>query len=478
MCGIALLYNGNSDHHLNGMLDAMAHRGQDQVFVYSATTCEVGFRRLAITSRNAMQPGISGSWQVFLNGEIYNYKELGFSGSECDVLAMGFEKYGTDFVKRLNGMFFIVAINGDDVYVFRDRYGIKPVYYWQNRDEIVVASEIKAIVKHEDYKFAVNESARRQWMVFNNVFTDETLFDGIFKLEKGTCWHLNKNYKTKYWRWQFDPQPMNYKLSVEIIRELVFQAICRQKPQEVAYGTCLSGGIDSNIIAYTCKDIHSFTAGFKGVEDERLLAQLSPGRHYDIVFDKVRDFEKTIYHLEDLRVGASWSNYGLCELASKYVKVLFDGAGADELFGGYSWRYAAPDYYSVLNRTGIDDEYCRELINVMFPVDTLENRFLFDAEYFLEGVLIVGDKMSMSHTIEMRVPFLDNDLVDFCLHLPNEYKKNKQILKDAFSDLLPYPILHAPKKGFSSPDWIPGLGNQAQKWATAAYTEWLNQFAR
>jgi asparagine synthase (glutamine-hydrolysing) len=86
-------------------------------------------------------------------------------------------------------------------------------------------------------------------------------------------------------------------------------------------------------------------------------------------------------------------------------------------------------------------------------------------------VLTVTDRLSMAHTIEMRVPFLDNDLVDFCLTLPNEYKENKKILKDAFPEL-PKEILEAKKQGFSSPDWFKGNGNKANRWATTALNTW------
>jgi asparagine synthase (glutamine-hydrolysing) len=221
--------------------------------------------------------------------------------------------------------------------------------------------------------------------------------------------------------------------------------------------------------------VYTFTAGFTEGNDERKLAELRGKKHYEVVYNQVRDMPETIFHLEDLRVGASWSNYGLYELASKYVKVLFDGAGADELFGGYSWRYdMTRDYYSIVDRTQQYNQ--REYFKTVYPVDTLENRFKFDADHFLPGVLTVVDKLSMAHTIEVRLPFLDNDLVDFALTLPNKFKRNKNILRDAFKDLLPKQIVYGKKQGFSSPDWFTGPGNQAHKWALAALTEWEKQF--
>jgi asparagine synthase (glutamine-hydrolysing) len=435
----------------------------------------VGFRRLAITDLKTDQPQ-GNKLKVYLNGEIYNYKELGYSGSECEVLAQGFQLEGEEFVKRLNGMFFILVINGDKVFVFRDRYGIKPVYYFENDEIILIASEAKAIAAHPEYNFGINKSAKQQWFVFNNILTDETLFHGIFKLDKGTWWNVNLNHKIKYWEWNFQPNElMTFSAASQKVKELIAQAIERQTPKEVPYASCLSGGIDSNVIAlHLDKDVSTFTVGFEGIDDERKMAKLSGRNNSEIIFPGIYEFDKTIFHLEDLRVGASWSNYGLYEFISKCgKKVCFDGAGADELFGGYEWRYTELNYYKVANRTGVVDEYCEDLFHyIKFTEDTLETRYAFDANYFLEGVLLTVDKLSMAHGIEMRLPFLDNDLVDFCLTLPNRFKKNKMFLKELYRNDIHPDIINGPKKGFSSPNWIEGDGNQALKWATAAFNSW------
>lgn len=495
MCGILLEYNkaGQFAPNFRERLDTMVHRGNDQDSVCEYPTCKVGFRRLAITDRHTEQPGrceqyhnpskLSGitsnaphQWHVYINGQAYNYKSLGFQGSECDVLAQGFARYGCDFVKRLDGMFVIVAVCGADVYVFRDRYGQKPLYYFQSGKTIALASEIKPLLAHPDYRFAVNESARQQWLTFNNVFTDETLFEGIHKMERGTYWHLNTGKKVKYWEWNFTPQQIDYREAVREVRRLVEKAVQEMTPKEVAFGSLLSGGVDSGIIAALLPDCPVFTAGYNG-GDERQLAELSgKSKHYQIVFNKVTDLQSAIYHLEDLRVGASWSNYGLFGLASKFCKVVFEGTGADELFSGYGWRYTEHDYWNIVNRTGVDNEHCRKVFAEAFPVDTLKARFKFDAEHFLEAVLLVGDRMSMAHTVETRQPFLSNDLVDFALTLPHEYRQGKRILKDAFADVLPPEILNAKKRGWTSPDWFSGDGNAAKKWSETALQTWQELF--
>lgn len=502
MCGLALNFHSNlsNDNYdssirdtedtliIEKMMTAISHRGKDQESIQHFDSCTIGFNRLSITDRNIGKNKFNG-WTVYMNGEIYNYKNLGFSGTECEVISQGLEMYGPNFVKQLNGMFFIIAVKGSEVYIFRDRYGIKPVYFFKTKTGFAAASEIKALLQHPDYDFDINENARLQWIVFNNILTDETLFKEIYKLDKGSYWHLNTDQVTKYWKWEFTPENMDYKEACGKVRELLKQAVERQTPKEVEYGTCLSGGLDSNIINALSGDIYTFTAGFKGGKDERAVAELSGKKHYQIIYNQIRDFNKTIYHLEDLRVGSSWANYGLYELASKFVKVCFDGAGGDELFAGYNWRYTTEDYYSIVNRTGIKNKYCEELFHHIFR-DSLENRYAFDANYFLEGVLLVVDKLSMAHTIEVRLPFLDNDLVDFCTKLPNNFKVNKNILRDSFYDIIPQQVSMNQKQGFSSPDWFLNQkpkkasiefynnGNQALRWAVAAYEEWESIFKK
>lgn len=465
MCGIVAILGKGTTH---GLTDQMIHRGLDQVSNISYDNLMIGFRRLAITNPDHSQPAIFGDWTVYLNGEIYNYQDFG-QGSECEVIASGLETEGVDFIKRLNGMFLIVAIHNTHLYVFRDRYGIKPGYWYSKDGVTIISSEIKPILNHSSYSFEVNESAKRQWMVFNNVLTSEALFKGVHKISKGICWNVTTGQSKKFWTPEFTEKEISKESAIEGTRHYVTQAIKRQIPS-VHYGSCLSGGIDSNIIARTIGDIPTFTAGFTEGADERM--KCPHGMHYDIVYNRVRDLKKTIYHLEDLRAGASWSNYGLYELASKFVKVLFDGTGSDELFGGYTWRYSAEDYWNIVNRTGIQDDYCRDLFNTIYPHDSTENRFLFDLNYYMESVLLTVDRLSMAHTIEVRVPFLDNDLVDFCLSLPHKFRFNKELLRRAFKDLLPKEILNGKKQGFSSPDWFEGKGNKAQKWAEVAFNTW------
>jgi asparagine synthase (glutamine-hydrolysing) len=484
-CGIEDSYNAAK------MLLSIEHRGKDQSLVDKHSRCVIGYRRLAITSVSWSKPAAHSTefpvWHVYLNGEIYNYKqlaaELGLqNATENDVLATGFAIHGPEFVRKLNGMFMIVAEFDGSVYLFRDRYGIKPGYMTAFDGGILFASEIKALLDHPSVSAIENTRAVEQWLTFNNVFTADTFFDGIIEFPQAT-WAVIRPGSTsvtmhRYWKWEYNTKPIDYKDAVELTRELVMQAIQRQIPDEVPFGCCLSGGLDSNIIMSQLPPCPAFTVGFSGVQDERGLAEKQAHLNYHVVYSGVEYMRETIEALEDLKVGASWSNYGLCLLASKFCKVLFDGTGSDELFGGYPWRdnMEAP-YYNVVNRTGRQSMEIMALFSVLYPVDTPENRRAFDAEHFMKGVLQVGDRMSMAHTIEMRVPFLDNDLVDFVLSLPMEYLQGKRLLRDAFYGMISAEVLDAPKRGFSSPDWFHIAGeNQAERWANAALKEWREIF--
>lgn len=480
-------------YNAHQMLNAIKHRGIDSAGISVYFRCTIGYRRLAITdicARKSYRLVESlPAWSVYLNGEIYNYKQLAAeltvpNATEEQVLEAGFQKHGPEFVRKLNGMFMIVAEYDGSVYLFRDRYGIKPGYMAAINDggSLLFASEIKAILAHPSVAAKENGRAFEQWLTFNNVFTSDTFFEGVMEFPAATWAVIRPGSTTvamsQYWKWEYNTQQIDYEQAVVLTRELVMQAIQRQIPDEVPFGCCLSGGLDSNIILSQLPPCPAFTVGFSGVRDERALAEKQTSLNYHVVYSGVEFMRESIIALEDLKVGASWSNYGLCLLASKFCKVLFDGTGSDELFGGYPWRdNMEVPYYSIVNRTGRMSAEMETLFALQYPVDSPENRRIFDAEHFMKGVLQVGDRMSMAHTIEMRVPFLDNDLVDFVLTLPLEFLQGKKLLKDAFFSIISSEVLLAAKRGFSSPDWFHVAGeNQADRWANAALQEWREIF--
>ena len=429
-------------------------------------------------------------------------------------------------------------------YLCRDRYGIKPVYYHITKDKtFIYGSEIKSILEYKDYKSKIDKEALVEYFTFQNIFTNKTLNKNIHILEAGHYFEidlLSKNYKKiQYWDFDFN-NPETVKDEREYVEELdrlFSQAVKRQLVSDVPVGSYLSGGMDSGSITAIASNhfqqsnnfLKTFTIGFdltsaSGLEcsfDERTKAEFMSYKfkteHYEMVLksgDMERCLKSFAYHLEEPRVGQSYPNYYAAKLASKFVKVVLSGTGGDELFAGYPWRYFKVSnnknfddyidkYYKFWQRLvpnnevnnifspisdDIKDVWTRDIFRDMFKTSTLAKTteeyinlsLYFEAKTFLHGILLVEDKLSMAHSIETRLPFLDNDLVDFAQKIPIKYKlKNigdiikmdeneirktnktndgKIILRKSMQKYISENISKAVKQGFSSPDqsWFKG----------------------
>jgi len=504
MCGITGIYNLDgkkvAEKVLTEMTKAIAHRGPDGEGFFFDNSVGLGHRRLAIldTSSKGAQPMISHNkrWIIVFNGCIYNYLELKrklqkkghkfISTCDTEVLVEGIDENGIDFLKELNGMFALAAWDKKTrtLYLGRDRFGVKPLYYWFNGRSIVFASEIKAILKHPSYKISVNLEALNQYFTFQNVFGFYTLFSGINMLPPANTLKITaqtRNIEHNAW-WDYDFSSPDSSMTFEDARRetkrLFIQAVKRQMIADVPVGSYLSGGMDSGSITAVASQhverLSTFTAGFElsrvtGIEatfDERrdaeLLANHFKTEHYEQVInagDLGWSLPRVVWHLEDLRLGMSYPNYYISRLASKFVKVCLQGTGGDELFGGYPWRYYRifkslgqqeffDNYYNYWQRLVSDDDKSelfsknildkidtsspKEVFKRVFtfnnklryatPEDHIQNSLYFEIKTFLSGLLIVGDKLSMANGLEERFPFLDNDLVNFAQKIPIKYK--------------------------------------------------------
>lgn len=505
MCGITGLFNINNQPADISLVRAMAariaHRGPDGDGYYAQGPCALGHKRLAIldTSDKGAQPMFSSDkqWVIVFNGCIYNFPEIrkeleqkGYpfhSGSDTEVITQGLSAYGIDIFKRFNGMFAIAAYHQptQKLYLSRDRFGIKPLYYYLKGNVFLFASEIKAFFPHPEFKTELNESALGEYFTFQNLFSFRSLFQNVVLLPPANtvCIDVNTRDIVKHssW-WDYDFTKIDEKISFEEAREetkrLLQQAVKRQMIADVPVGGYLSGGMDSgSLIAIASEHVSrmtTFTAGFDmsqvtGVEanyDERrdaeLMANYFKTEHYEQVInagDLKWSLPRVVYHLEDLRVGMSYPNYYISRLASKFVKVCLQGTGGDELYGGYPWRYYHVsgssnqkdffnNYYGFWQRlvsdedkhhlfqpslaSKIDHSEPRQIFERVFlfnkslkylkPEDHVNNSLYFEIKTFLPGLLMVGDKLSMANGLEERFPFLDNDLVDFAQKVPVKYK--------------------------------------------------------
>lgn len=567
MCGIAgLLYLDGvpvSPVVLQRMTNAVAHRGPDGEGQWIEGGVGIGHRRLAILdlSPAGHQPMVSADHRFVLsyNGEIFNFQELraelealGYwfrSRTDSEVLLYALVAWGTKALCRFNGMFAFALWDRKErkLLLARDRYGIKPLYIGQSGNCLAFGSEQKAILTLECFEHRMDRKALLEYFTFQNIFTDRTLVEGIHLLPPGHYAEIDLGrrhptlVRTQYWDFDFrEPgDPASDGEYREELDRLFRQAVNRQLVTDVELGSYLSGGIDSGSItavaAASFPYLKTFTCGFdlssaSGIEmgfDERTRAEAMSYRfkteHYEMVLkagDMERCMPRLAHHLEEPRVGQSYPNFYAAQLASKFVKVVLSGAGGDELFGGYPWRYYravnVADFEDYIDRyyvfwqrlvnnteikkifapiwSDVSDVYTRDIFRDVFrhhddrlnaPETYINHSLYFECKTFLHGLLVVEDKLSMAHGLESRVPFLDNDLVDFAMRCPVHLKLNnlqevaridenapggskskyfgrskdgKQILRDVTSRFMPKEITDAEKQGFSAPDasWFKG----------------------
>lgn len=567
MCGIAGIVNYGgaavAPPVLQAMTDAIAHRGPDGEGHWIEDGVGFGHRRLAIIDLSplAHQPMMSHDNRYVLsyNGEIYNFRELrteleamGYpfrSQSDSEVLLTAWAAWGVKALDRLNGMFAFAIWDRTDkmLTLARDRYGIKPLYIAETPQGLTFGSEQKAILARPGTSVSVDREALLEYFTFQNLFTNRTLVKGITLMPAGHYAVLdtredNPRLKSsQYWDFNFaNPTgKIDRREYIEELDRLFAQGVNRQLVTDVELGSYLSGGMDSGSItavaAQSIPDLKTFTCGFdlssaSGIElafDERFAAEAMSARfrteHYEMVL-KAGDMERCLprlaYHLEEPRVGQSYPNFYAAQLASKFVKVVMSGAGGDELFGGYPWRYYravvcddfddyVDQYYGFWQRLAdnkdlhrmfapikgdVESVWTRDIFRDVFkghdavsktPEDYINQSLYFEAKTFLHGLFVVEDKLSMAHSLETRVPFMDNDLVEFAMRCPVGLKLNnltevvrinenetgdkkdkyfrktndgKQILRDMMGKYIPDSITKAAKQGFSSPDasWFKG----------------------
>ncbi|MDL2259347.1 asparagine synthase (glutamine-hydrolyzing) [Deltaproteobacteria bacterium OttesenSCG-928-K17] len=567
MCGLAGILNLNGEPAsaviIKHMAQAIKHRGPDDDGYFTDGPVSLGHCRLAILdlSPAGRQPMSTpnGELTIIFNGEIYNYQELRLeleslgrsfrSNTDTEVLLQAYEAWGEKCLDRLNGMFAFAVWRKSrrELFLARDRYGIKPLYYTLQNQSLFFGSEQKAFLAHPKFRAEIDHEALLEYFTFQNIFTDKTFLKNVRTFPAGHFATISAGAGSKalsfkrYWDFNFsEPQEKNSDAQyAEELERLFRQAVSRQMVSDVELGTYLSGGLDSgaitaiaagqmpNLKSFTCGcDLHS-ASGLELTCDEREAAEhmsyLFKTEHYEMVL-KAGDMERVMtelaWGLEEPRVGQSYPNYFAAKLASKFVKVVLSGAGGDELFAGYPWRYyrAAVNsdfedyidkYYIFWQRLlpnstikkafqpiwgQVSHVWTRDIFRDVFkttgdrlatPEDYINHSLYFEAKTFLHGLLMVEDKLSMAHGLETRLPFLDNDLVDFAQKIPIRLKlrnlaevvrlnenepgskqdkffsrtrDGKLILRQVMSKFVPKEISQAVKRGFGAPDasWFKG----------------------
>ena len=535
MCGIAGLY------HLKGapietdslarMIAMMHHRGPDQEGIWFSGSLGLAHQRLSIIDlsprgRNPMPNEDESVWLI-CNGEIYNYRELRAgliagghrfrSDTDTEVIIHLYEEKGIECVLDLNGMFAFALwdVRKKQLYLARDRFGVKPLYYTFVGDVFAFASEVKAFLALPHFSVQADPLALAEHFTFQNTFGDRTFFKGVHLLQAGHYVKLEGSQlsEREYWDLRFEtPHRLSFEACAENLLEVFKRAVHRQLVSDVPLGSFLSGGMDTGAIAAVASPrisgMHTFTCGFElddsmsalekyfdETRESHALSRLLGTQHHEFKLGPhamAPVFPWVVWHLDEPRVGISYQVYYTAQSISRYVKVVLSGVGGDELFAGYPWRYESfmdsgtedfeNQFYQASIRFLNDDEKKKffigqigqslgdfstreavcQILRRAQTSDRLHQAMYFDFKTFLNGLLMVDDKLSMAHSLETRVPFLDNELVDFAVRIPSDFKwqkgEGKKVLRAAFKSLLPDDILHRRKQGFTPPaeSWYRG----------------------
>lgn len=565
MCGIAGIHGldrlNDPEALVRRMTDAIAHRGPDAEGVKRVGNTVLGHRRLSIIdlSPASNQPFAStdGRYTISFNGEIYNYRELKRelgdvawrTGSDTEVLLAAYARWGMDCLHRLHGMFAFAVHDAvtDELFIVRDRMGIKPVYWYRDQEHLVFASEVRALLASGLVPRKLDEVALIDHLRYQTVHAPATLVQGVLMLEAGHYLRVHNGEVSDH-RWydlvgsaKKGPTGRSLHEVHGEVRERLSRAVERRLVSDVPFGAFLSGGIDSSAVVglmaqASTSPVHTFSVVFNEPE-------FSEERYARIVADKFRT-EHTAIRLrpEDMlrmlpdalaamdHPSADGPNTYVVSKVTKEagITMALSGLGGDEVFAGYPvferslalwkkrWVASVPKPLrslaaSIISgaRPSISSDKLGELLRLpsfavegTFPVSRLtfsdrelgglfgrdqlpDNRVreimralleeeggnalpmlsqvsLGELSTYLQNVLLRDtDQMSMAHALEVRVPFLDHELVEFVLGVSDANKfphTPKKLLVDALGDLLPREIVDRPKMGFTLP-WEVWLRN-------------------
>lgn len=541
MCGFVGFTGevNNSNEVLKNMLDTIVHRGPDSSGTYNDKEISIGFRRLSIVDlANGSQPMFNedNSLVLVFNGEIYNSKiireNLIKSGhifkttTDSEILLHGYEEYGENLLQKLRGMYAFVIWDKNKKRIFgaRDIFGIKPFYYCKMNGTFMFGSEIKSFLKHPHFKKELNRNALEQYLSFQYSPYLETFFKGVFKLPPAHYFIYENNQMKikKYYEIKFEERKdLSLEEWVENIEQVFLNSVKAHKISDVEVGSLLSSGIDSSYIASSAEVDKTFTVGFSqdGYNEISYAKDLS-GYLGIKNFNKIiteyewwETFNKVQYQMDEpLADPSAVALYFACNEASKHVKVILSGEGADEIFGGYNVYKDPVDNaayeklpfilrhfialifslfgerkgfnYFIRRGQKVEDRFignayifkkkqrdkilrnptlkegpesiCKPFFDMVKHKDDVTKMQFLDLNMWLPGdILLKADKMSMANSIELRVPFLDRKVLELATQIPRKFRVNKKNTKYALRlaalKKIPAKVASKKKLGFPVP---------------------------
>jgi asparagine synthase (glutamine-hydrolysing) len=451
MCGICGIINLNKqpvdESKLHLMMRTMKHRGPDDEGVFAKDYIGLGFVRLSILDLSSAghQPMVSkdGRYVIVLNGEIFNYIELReelkdfylfTSNSDTEVLLASYMKWREHCLDRLNGMFAFAILDTttNEFFAARDRFGIKPFYYYQDQNQFIFASDIPPILKIVEHKREPENSVIFDYLVFNRTnHSGKTFFRSIQKLQHGHTLKV-KSGLVNISRWYNLPdqisQYKSFRFNEKDFLEEFKNSINLQLRSDVPVGTCLSGGLDSSAITSLVLnnkqdvDLHSFSAvyqkGQKGDESEYIaeFKEKNLKIHYTFPSDNtlLEDLNNFIMSLsEPVPTTSIYAEYKVMELAKNHCTVLLNGQGADELLAGYHYFYG---YYF---RDLVNSNSWGKFLNELFQYIRTQR-----SVYGLKTLVFSINPRSLRH-------FKKHDFLDQAFY-NNFYNKSNSLLDDFY----------------------------------------------
>ena len=544
MCGIAgiVTKRENRKEIIEGMSKRIEHRGPDGEGYFFDGDVALAHRRLSIIDLSTgNQPMFNEDDTIVTvyNGEIYNYVELReklvASGhkfktkSDTEVLLHGFEEWHTDLPKHLRGMFAFAIYDKStkELFLARDNFGIKPLYYTVMNDTFMFASEVKAFLDTPDFKKELNEDILQAYLEFSFVPTNETFFKGVYRLDAGSSLMYKDGKITidKYFKLDFKDKEQTLDEAVESISEVMQDSVSRHLLSDVEVGSFLSSGIDSSYIVSLAKPARTYTVGYdidkydeisyaKDLTEKLGINNTSKVIKMD---EYMEELPKIVYYLDEPTSDpAAISLYFVAKLASKDVKVVLSGEGADEFFGGYNYYREEVDMkfynkipyfirhfigkiaslfpegygFNFLVRRGeklensyigvnrnfsermakkvLSNEYKLRGIDVTKNIydefkgySNIHKMQAIDINYWLmKDILLKADRMTMAASLEGRVPFIDKEVFTVASGLSIDYKVTKEntkvALRKAASEVIPTEAYKKKKLGFPVPirEWM------------------------
>ena len=573
MCGFAgFIDNLPKDEKnpiIKEMADTIKHRGPDGEGYFTDESIAMGFRRLSIIDLSTGDQPLFNEDQnlvINFNGEIYNFQEIKEdlikaghvfkTSGDTEVIVHAYEEYGTDVVDHLRGMFGFVIWDRKSKTLFgaRDPFGIKPFYYYTGDDLFIYGSEIKSFLKHPNFKKELNKDALKTYLMYQYSVPTDSFFENVHKLNPGHCF-VYKDGKLdirKYFKIDYQNSNDDLETTVNKINDAMKESIKYHKIADVEVGSFLSSGVDSSYIVANADVDKAFTVGFAGditapgfneIADAKGLCDILGMKHQqkDITADMFFDILPTVqYHSDEPHANLSAVPlYYLANMASKEVKVVLSGEGADELFGGY-YEYETPKEYArykklpfwfrrgmknlaekmpnmkgrhFLIRAGstleesyigqafiMNNEEADKLLTPKYQSkvtyqdvtrpryeeikgkpEVLQKMYLDMNLWLPYDILLKADKMTMANSLELRVPFLDKEVFRVSEKVPLDYIIHDYVTKYAFrmaaNKTIPQEWAKRKKLGFLVPfkDWI-----REDKWHDRVKEtfekEWVGEF--